>query len=109
MTLSSILSVAKLLVATGSKAGDFATLTEIIDLKDATNVCQPRVDFPFGSMDGTGLLLDGSPLICGGYVRSHNKDRVGTESPTCILLNSDDGPLVMLDTPRLVIHFICVP
>ena len=90
--------IAKLLVATGSKAGDFAALTEVIDLKDASNQCQPRVDFPFGTMDGTGLLVDGSPLICGGYVRSNVE--LGAESPNCILLNSDDGPLVMLDTSR---------
>ena len=61
-----------LLVATGSIVGDFADLTEVLDLNDAGNKCQSKFDFPFGTMDSNGVLLNqSSPLFCGGYVRSN--------------------------------------
>ena len=64
--------IALLLVATGSIVGDFADLTEVLDLNDAGNKCLSKFDFPFGAMDSNGVLLNqSSPLFCGGYVRSN--------------------------------------
>ena len=41
----------------------------MIDLAEG-KTCEPLDDFPFGTMDATGGLLNGRyPVICGGYVR----------------------------------------
>jgi len=94
-----------LLVATGSIVGDFADLTEVLDLNDAGNKCQSKFDFPFGTMDSNGVLLNqSSPLFCGGYVRSNIglEPQVEDESPQCVLFNADneDGLLATLRTSR---------
>ena len=66
------LSLAKLLVTTGSIVGDFARKSEVIDLNGG-KTCDPLEDLSFGTMDGTGALLsDQFPLVCGGYVRPSN-------------------------------------
>ena len=66
------LSLAKLLVTTGSIVGDFARKSEVIDLNGG-KTCDPLEDLSFGTMDGTGALMsDQFPLVCGGYVRPSN-------------------------------------
>jgi hypothetical protein len=42
--------------------------SEVIDLEDASNICQNLEDYPFG-VEGAvgGLLNQGDPLVCGGY------------------------------------------
>merc|ERR1712156_358570 len=82
----------KLLVTTGSIVGDFARKSEVIDLAEG-KTCEPLDDFPFGTMDATGGLLNGRyPVICGGYVR---------QRPTtgqCAVLGSPDEEISMLIT-----------
>jgi hypothetical protein len=42
--------------------------SEVIDLEDASNICQNLEDYPFGVFSAVGGLLNqGDPLVCGGH------------------------------------------
>jgi hypothetical protein len=53
------------LVATGSTSS--TTVIEVIDLEDASNICQKLEDYPIGVYAAVGGFLNqGDPLVCGG-------------------------------------------
>jgi hypothetical protein len=54
------------LVTTG-ESWSTSVKSEVIDLEDASNICQDLEDYPIG-VDGAvgGLLNQGDPLVCGG-------------------------------------------
>ncbi len=88
----------KLLVITGSKHAAFSVKTEVIDLSNPDNICEPLVDFPFGTSGGTGVLYQEKyPLICGGYVWPSNSRPVTNE---CQLLGQEQGKSFHLQTGR---------
>jgi hypothetical protein len=65
----------KVLVTTGFDGG--SKKNEIIDLADATNVCQPSslmAEYPLDRVQGAsgGLLTNNNALICGGVYVSEN-------------------------------------
>jgi hypothetical protein len=54
------------LVTTGTP-GSTSVKSEVIDLEDASNICQNLEDYPIGVWVAVGGLLNqGDPLICGG-------------------------------------------
>ena len=58
---------AKLLVVGGFKYPDYATKSEIIDLINPMNVCQPWADHPTGTNYAAGAFINNALHICGGY------------------------------------------
>ena len=72
--LISIIFAAKIIVATGynRKNNDYYDVkeTEIIDLVNPSNECQPWANHPVGTSAASGGILDNSLLICGGYTWS---------------------------------------
>jgi hypothetical protein len=45
-----------------------AVKSEVIDLEDASNICQDMEDYPIGVQGAVGGFLNqGDPLVCGGY------------------------------------------
>jgi hypothetical protein len=58
--------VGKLLVTTGRPI-DSSVKSEVIDLQDASNVCQYLNDYPIQVYYAVGgLINDVDPLVCGG-------------------------------------------
>jgi hypothetical protein len=56
------------LVTTGEPTGSTSFKSEVIDLDDASNICQDLEDYPIGVHGAVGGLLNqGDPLVCGGY------------------------------------------
>jgi hypothetical protein len=56
----------KVLVTTGNPTST-SVKSEVIDLEDASNICQDLEDFPIGVYGAVGGLLNqGDPLVCGG-------------------------------------------
>jgi hypothetical protein len=55
------------LVTTGYTTTNYTRSSEVIDLEDATNICQNLEDYPIQVDDAVGGLLNqGDPLVCGG-------------------------------------------
>jgi hypothetical protein len=67
--LLSFTGLTKVLVTTGFDTG--SKNTEIMDLSDPSNVCQPSLlaDYPLDRVQGAsgGLLTNNNALICGGW------------------------------------------
>ena len=83
--------------------GEFADLTEVLDLAASKKCRSPMNSYDAQTMDGTGLLIgDKYPLICEGYVRSSSlNDRLTAESNTCTLFTPYRGNKVAnLQTSR---------
>jgi hypothetical protein len=58
----------KVLVTTGYTTTNYTRSSEVIDLEDASNICQNLEDYPIQvSAAVGGLLNQGDPLVCGGY------------------------------------------
>ena len=60
---------AKLLVVSGY-FDYYVTTSEVIDLMDPMNVCEPWADHPTGTFAAAGALVDNSLFICGGNTPS---------------------------------------
>ena len=86
--------VAKLLVTTGSSPGDAARKTEVIDLADPSNVCEPLADFQIQASQGVGDLLDNSPLICAAVTTN------GGWSNECFVVGGSNEVAATLQTAR---------
>jgi hypothetical protein len=57
----------KVLVTTGQPTSN-SVKSEVIDLEDASNICQDLEDYPIGVGGAVGGLLNqGDPLVCGGF------------------------------------------
>jgi hypothetical protein len=55
------------LVTTGHPTST-SVKSEVIDLEDASNICQNLEDYPIGVQGAVGGLLNqGDPLVCGGW------------------------------------------
>jgi hypothetical protein len=78
----------KLLVTTGNPT----TSSEVIDLLDASNICQDLDDYPLpGFCAVGGLLNDVNPLVCGGYHTVADECYiVGQSGPKAKLLEGRD-------------------
>ena len=85
----------KVLIATGSDI-DSGRNTEILDMEDPSFACSNVELFPVKMYRGVGALVNGTPLICGGYWS-------GTYD-TCYTLEENgrwkEDQLASLNTPR---------
>ena len=57
------------MIATGSPMS-FARKTEIIDIASGGVTCSDLEDFPVAISGGVGGNLQGTPVVCGGYLAS---------------------------------------
>ena len=88
-----------MLVVGGYNTGNgFVTKTEVIDLVDPMNVCQPWADHPTGTALAAGAFINNALHICGGYtpdkVTSDDCHLIGptsAESSTSLRTGSTDS------------------
>ncbi len=74
----------KLMVTNGFDDTYQVTETEVIDLENPNNICDPLPDYPFGVDGATGVLLDGkTPIVCGGEFITY------AQSNQCFKLDPD--------------------
>ena len=62
LTIASF-SAPLIMVATGSGTDE----VQIVDIANATNKCSNLPSYPYELIGGAGKIINGSPLICGGY------------------------------------------
>ena len=55
------------MLATGSIKGGEKNEVFVIDIENATNTCENLPSYPLEVYGATGGVMNGSPLICGGY------------------------------------------
>ena len=82
-----------MLVSTGSPI-DTGVVSEVIDLVDASNVCEPLADFQIQASQGVGDLLDNSPLICAAVTTN------GGWSNECFVVGGSNEVAATLQTAR---------
>ena len=82
-----------MLVSTGSPI-DTGVLSEVIDLLDASNICEPLADFQIEASQGVGDLLDNSPLICAAVTSN------GGWTNECFVVDGNNEVATTLQTAR---------
>ena len=82
-----------MLVSTGSPI-DTGVVSEVIDLLDASNICEPLADFQIEASQGVGDLLDNSPLICAAVTSS------GDWTNKCFVVGGNNEVAATLQTER---------
>ena len=82
-----------MLVSTGSPI-DTGVVSEVIDLLDASNICEPLADFQIEASQGVGDLLDNSPLICAAVTTS------GDWTNKCFVVGGNNEVAATLQTAR---------
>ena len=85
--------LAKMLVSTGSPI-DTGVVSEVIDLLDASNICEPLADFQIEASQGVGGLLDNSPLICAAVTTN------GDWTNKCFVVGGSNEVAATLQTER---------
>ena len=91
--LDSKLFLAKLLVSTGSPINT-GVVSEVIDLLDASNICEPLADFQIEASQGVGDLLDNSPMICAAVTSN------GGWTNECFVVDGSNEVAATLQTAR---------
>ena len=66
-------------MASGSGDGDFQDYSQVVDMK-STNSCPNLNSYPLKMSAATGGLVNGSPVICGGYGRANGESSDNSQS-----------------------------